>query len=425
VKALSSTDAEITLIDRHNYHLFQPLSYQVATGALAPGDIAMPLRHVFRRQREVTVLLGDVTTFDLDERDVVASADVPGGTIRVPYDSLIVAGGSDYAYFGHEDWRTVALEVKSLDSALEVRGRILHAFEGAELNPSEEESWLTFVVVGAGPTGVEMAGQIAELARDTLHGEFTRIDPRAGRVLLVETADRVLTAFPGQLPQRAARSLEQLGVSVMLRHTVVDVEADSVELEDPDGGRSRIGTRTVIWAAGVTASPLARILGDASGAEVDRAGRITVGPDLTLPGHPEVIALGDMVRVLDVDTAEPQALPGLAPVAMQQGRYAGRLIRARLAGRATPQPFRYRDKGTLATIGRARAVADIGGLHFSGFPAWAAWLLVHIFYLIGFENRQVVLLRWAYSYFTRGRGSRLITEAAALPSPRESEVAER
>jgi NADH:quinone reductase (non-electrogenic) len=422
VKALARSDADVTLIDRHNYHLFQPLSYQVATGALAPGDIAMPLRHVFRRRRQVTVLVGNVERFELNDRRLVVAADVPGGTLEVPYDTLIVAGGSDYSYFGHEQWRTVALEVKSLDSALEVRGRILHAFEVAELNPSKQEGWLTFVVVGAGPTGVEMAGQIAELARDTLHGEFRRIDPRAGRVLLVETGDRVLSAFPGKLPERAAQSLEQLGVTVMLRHTVVDVQADSVELEGPGGERSRIATRTVVWAAGVTASPLARALGEASGAAVDRAGRLAVEPDLTLPRHPEVIALGDMVSVLDPETGEPRVLPGLAPVAIQQGHYAGRLIRARLAGGAAPPPFRYRDKGTLATIGRRRAVADIRGLRFSGFLAWATWLVVHIFYLIGFENRVVVILRWAISYLTRGRGSRLITDAADLPPPGESQV---
>jgi NADH dehydrogenase len=417
VKALGRVDADITLIDRHNYHLFQPLSYQVATGALSPGDIAMPLRHIFRGQRRVTVLLGEVNGFELGARQVLARADVPGGTMRIPYDSLVVAGGSDYSYFGHEEWRSVALEVKSLDSALEVRGRILHAFEAAELNPAAQESWLTFVVVGAGPTGVEMAGQIAELARDTLRGEFRRIEPRAGRVLLVETAERVLGAFPGPLPERAGRSLERLGVTLMLRHTVVDVREDGVELEDPDGGRSTIAARTVVWAAGVNASPLARLLAEAAGLETDSHGRLTAGPDLSLPGHPEVLAIGDMVRVLDRDTGQPLELPGLAPVAMQQGRYAGRLIAARLAGRTAPEAFRYRDKGTLATIGRARAVADIRGLRFSGFLAWAAWLLVHIFYLIGFENRAVVLFRWAYSYLTRGRGSRLITEAAALPSP--------
>jgi NADH dehydrogenase len=416
VKALGRhADARVTLVDRHNYHLFQPLSYQVATGALSPGDIAMPLRHIFRGHRQVTVILGDVTQFDLDGREVVVAADIPGGAMRVPYDTLVVAAGSDYSYFGHDEWRSVALEVKTLDSALEVRGRILHAFEVAELDPSHEASWLTFVVVGAGPTGVEMAGQIAELSRDTLAGEFRNVDPRAGRILLVEMTEKVLGAFADPLPRRAQRSLERLGVTLMLGHRVVDVRADAVVLEDGGGSRSEVATHTVVWAAGVTASPLARLLGEAARAEVDHAGRLTVAADLSLQGHPEVLALGDMVRVLDAGTGEPVTYPGLAPVAMQQGRYAARVIAARIAGKPAPAPFRYRDKGTLATIGRARAVADIKGLRFSGFLAWITWLFVHIFYLIGFENRVIVILRWSVSYFTRGRGSRLITEAAQIP----------
>jgi NADH dehydrogenase len=265
-----------------------------------------------------------------------------------------------------------------------------------------------------------MAGQIAELASDTLRGEFRAIDPRAGRVLLIETTDKVLGAFPDPLPRRAARSLERLGVTPMLGHTVVNVRDDSVELEDAGGARTELATRTVIWAAGVRASPLAQMLGEAVGGEVDRAGRLTVEADLTLRGHPEVLALGDMVRVRDSVSGEAVTLPGLAPVAMQQGRYAARLIARRLTGKAAPKPFHYRDKGTLATIGRARAVADVRGLRFSGFLAWATWLLVHIFYLIGFQNRAVVLFRWAYSYVTRGRGSRLITEAARLPERHRS-----
>jgi NADH dehydrogenase len=419
VKALRRADVEITLIDEHNYHLFQPLSYQVATGALSPGEIAMPLRHVFRRFARVRVLLGEVTGFDLERREVAVETDVPGATrLSIPYDFLVVAAGSSYAYFGHEEWRSVALEVKSLDSALQVRGRIFHAFEAAELDPAEQQSWLTFVVVGGGPTGVEMAGQIAELARDTLSGEFRQIDPRNGRVLLVEMEDRVLTTFPEQLSRRAARSLEQLGVTLTLRSRVVEVRPDGVEIEAGDGTRSHIDARTVVWAAGVTASPLAGALAEASGAEVDRAGRIAVGPNLALPEHPEVLALGDMVRVADPESGEPKTLPGLAPVAMQQGRYAGRLIARRARGRAAPAPFHYRDKGSLATIGRARAVADLGWIRFSGLPAWIAWLTVHIVYLIGFENRAVVLLRWAFSYFSRGRGSRLITEPARSEAQR-------
>ncbi len=414
VKALGRADAEITLIDRHNYHLFQPLSYQVATGGLSPGDIAMPLRHILRRLKQVRILLGEVTSFDLAGRQVVVRADVPDGVMRIDYDTLVVAGGSDYSYFGHDEWRRTALEVKSLDSALEVRGRILHAFEVAELNPEDQERWLTFVVVGAGPTGVEMAGQIAELARDTLSGEFRRIDPRGGRVLLIETTDKVLGSFPAPLPERAARSLTRLGVTPMLGHTVVDVSEDSVVLEDREGTRTEVATKTVVWAAGVRASSLAQMLGVAAGAEVDRAGRLTVEPDLSLPGHPDVLALGDMVRVRDAESAEPVTLPGLAPVAMQEGRYAAHLITRRLAGKPAPPPFHYRDKGTLATIGRARAVAEVKGLRFSGFIAWAGWLVIHIFYLIGFQNRLVVLVRWGYSYLTRGRGSRLITDAAKI-----------
>ncbi len=416
-KALSRAKVDVTLVDRHNYHLFQPLSYQVATGSLSPGEIAVPLRRIFRGDRRVRVLLGEVTGFDLARRELAVNPTVAGAPRQtVQYDTLIVAGGSSYAYFGHDDWRSLALEVKSLDSALQVRGRILQAFEAAELetDPRARARWLTFVVIGGGPTGVEMAGQIAELANDTLPAEFRQSDPRSGRVLLVEMADRVLPAFTPSLSRRAARSLEHLGVTVLTNHTVVDVRSDGVEVKSSDGTTELHATRTVVWAAGVMASPLASALGKASGAEVDQAGRLTVEPDLTLPGHPEVLALGDMVRVRDAETGEPRVLPGLAPVAMQEGRYAGRLVRDRITGRSTP-PFHYRDKGTLATIGRARAVADIAGVRLSGFVAWVTWLAVHIFYLIGFENRTIVLLRWAYSFFTRGRGARLITEAAGSP----------
>jgi NADH dehydrogenase len=378
------------------------------------------LRHVFRRRQRVRVLLGEVRGFDLARQELTVEDPGSGERVVLSYDQLVVAGGSDYAYFGHEEWRSVALEVKSLDSALEVRGRILHAFEAAELKPDEQEGWLTFLVVGAGPTGVEMAGQIAELANDTLPHEYRAIDTRRGRVLLVEMGDRVLSEFPDPLSARAAASLEQLGVTLMLGQTVVDVSADSVTVESHEGAQTRIPTRTVVWAAGVTASPVAKQLADASGASVDRAGRLTVEPDLALPGHPEVLAVGDMVSVREPASQAPKTFPGLAPVAMQQGRYAGRVIAARLSGRPAPGPFRYRDKGTLATIGRDRAVAEVWKLRFSGRIAWVAWLVVHIYYLIGFENRLVVLLRWSYSYITRGRGSRLITEAADLPSSRRS-----
>jgi NADH:ubiquinone reductase (H+-translocating) len=418
VKKLRGADVDVTLIDRNNYHLFQPLSYQVATGSLAPSEIAAPLRGVFRRDENVRVLLGEVTGFDLERRELAIAPVVPGGSPwTIQYDTLLVSGGSSYSYFGHEEWRSLALEVKSLDSALEVRGRILGAFEQAEIegDPRERMAWLTFVVVGAGPTGVEMAGQIAELARATLPAEFRQSDPRSGRVLLIEMSDRVLTAFPESLSAKARRSLEKLGVTPMLSHMVTNVHEDCVEVRAEDGTSTEIPTRTIVWAAGVTASPLARLLGESGDAEVDRSGHLTVEPDLSLPGHPEVLAFGDMVRIRDAHTGEPQRLPGLAPVAMQQGRYAGRLVADRVAGRSTP-PFHYLDKGTLATIGRASAVADIRGIHLSGFLAWLTWLVVHLFYLIGFGNRVLVILHWANSFFTRGRGARLITEVAEIPA---------
>ncbi len=408
---LRRAPVEVTLVDRRNFHLFQPLTYQVATGALSPGEVAYPLRAVFKRNRNVRVLLAEVARFDLERREVVlrSVAGLPAPE-PVPYDTLIVAGGSQYSYFGHDDWSAHAAEVKSLESALIVRRRILAAFEAAELerDPGRRGEWLTFVVVGAGPTGVEMAGQIAELARDTLRGDFRAADPGSGRILLIEAADRVLTGFPPSLSAKAERSLRRLGVTPVLGRAVIDIDDASVTVENRNGATDRIPTRTVIWAAGVTASGLASALADATGAEQDRAGRVTVEPNLTLPGHPEVFALGDMVRVRGRD-GSAVTLPGLAPVAMQQGRYAARAVRARLEGRAEP-PFRYRDKGNLATIGRAAAVADVKGVKLSGFLAWTTWLVVHLFYLVGFQNRLLVLIRWSIGFATRGRGARLITE---------------
>jgi NADH:ubiquinone reductase (H+-translocating) len=331
----------------------------------------------------------------------------------VPYDTLIIAGGSSYSYFGHDDWRQFAGEVKSLESAVTVRSRILSAFEAAEaeVDPDRRAAWLTFAVVGAGPTGVEMAGQIAELARDTLRRDFEAADPRAGRILLIESLDRVLTSFPPSLSRKAQRSLERLGVTPMLRSTVVGVDDESVSVTDGAGNTERIPTRTVVWAAGVTASKLGARLSELTGAELDRAGRIAVESDLTLPGHPEVLALGDMVRVRGRD-GSPVTYPGVAPVAMQQGRHAARVVRARLASEQAP-PFHYFDKGNLATIGRGAAVADIKGVHLSGFLAWITWLVVHLYYLVGFENRILVFTRWGFSFVTRGRGSRLIIGAVS------------
>jgi NADH:quinone reductase (non-electrogenic) len=411
-RKLGGAPVDVTLVDRQNFHLFQPLVYQVATGALSAAEVAAPLRGVFKRQANVRVVLAEVSGFDLERRQVLLDH-LPNGARgeRLDYDTLVVAGGSRYSYFGHDDWRERAPELKSLAGALDIRNRILTAFEAAEIEPDEERrrSWLTFVVVGGGPTGVEMAGQIAELARETLRRDFRHVDTRAARVLLVETADRILTGFPPSLSHKAERSLEKLGVTPFVGHTVVDVGSASVAIRSANGEIEDVGARTVIWAAGVAASPLAAALASAAGSEVDRAGRLTVKAGLTLPDHPEVFAIGDMVRIAQRN-GEIVALPGLAPVAMQEGRYVARAIRNRLGGRAT-EDFKYVDKGNLATIGRSKAVADVKGIRISGFPAWVTWLVVHLFYLIGFQNRLLVVTRWTFSFITRGRGARLISES--------------
>ena len=414
VRGLHRDAVDVTLIDRQNYTLFQPLVYQVATGGLSAAEIAMPLRAILKRQENARVLLADVVGFDLHGRDVlIEHLANGGGPARVPYDTLVVAGGSRYSYFGHDEWQQHAPELKSLAGALDIRDRVLAAFEAAEVetDPEKRRAWLTFVIVGGGPTGVEMAGQIAELARNALRRDFRSADTGSARVLLVEAGPRLLPAFPESLSRKAARSLRQLGATPLVSNTVVDVDAGSVAIRQPDGSVERVETHTTVWAAGVTASSLAKKLATASGGDVDRAGRLTVRPDLTVPGYDDVLALGDMVQI------EDKPLPGLAPVAMQQGRYAARAIRARLSGRE-PAPFRYVDKGNLATIGRSKAVADIKGLRLSGFIAWAIWLFVHLFYLIGFQNRLLVVLRWTISFVTRGRGARLIVERRSTADTR-------
>jgi NADH dehydrogenase len=436
VRELRREPVAITLIDRRSFHLFLPLVYQVATGVLAAGEIAQPLRAIFRRDRAVRVLLGEVRGFDLAGRRVRVERLPNGdGPREIPYDSLIVAGGSEYSYFGHEEWREIAPDVRSLESALDVRRRILSAFEAAEVeeDPDGRAAWLTFVVVGAGPTGVELAGQLAELARDTLRDEYRAIDTRDARIVLVEMADRVLPAFPPSLSARARHALEHLGVEALTGHRVVDVADDCVTVAaagavDAASDRRPIPARTVLWSAGVVASPLATALAAESGAELDRAGRVSVGPDLTLAGHPEVFAVGDMVRMHDLQ-GRPVPLSGLAPVAMQQGRHAARVIGDRVRGRPA-RPFRYLDKGNVATIGRAKAVAQIRGLRLSGLPAWLVWLLVHLIYLIGPQNRLLVTVRWAFSYLTRSGGAQVITgpEISAtrrIPTPPEETTLRR
>jgi NADH:ubiquinone reductase (H+-translocating) len=409
-RRLRGDQLSVTLVDRRNFHLFQPLLYQAATGALAAGEIATPLRALLKRRKNVRVVLGEVTGFDLTGRRVQLASLNGGGGRELEYDTLIVAGGAAHAYFGHDEWAQLAPGLKTLEDALEIRRRILFAFEAAERerDPTRQATWLTFVVVGGGPTGAELAGQIAEIARDTLRRDFRTIDPRSARIVLVEGADRVLPALHPSLSAKAKRSLERLGVSVELDRMVDGVDRGGVTLQPREGPAKRVASRTVIWAAGVRASERARDLAEQSGAEVDRAGRITVSPQLTLPGHPEVFALGDMARVSD-GRGGVLLLPGVAPTAMQQGRYAARVVTRRLRGRADPPPFHYRDKGNLATLGRLRAVGDVKGVRLSGFIAWAAWLVVHLYYLTGLQNRLHVFIRWTASFVTHGRGSRLIT----------------
>jgi len=407
-RALRNSAVEVTLIDRRNFHLFQPLLYQVATGGLSPGDIAYPIRSVTRGARNIEVLAAEVVDFLPDEGQVIL---VDG---RVGYDSLIVATGVSHHYFGHEDWAGLAPGLKSIEDALYIRRRILLAFEAAEREPDPErrKAWLTFVIVGGGPTGVELGGALADLSRQTLKNEFQRINPAKAQILLLEGLERVLHTFPPALSADAAGSLEKLGVQVRTQALVTGIDGDSVTVRDMESGdESQIKTRTVLWAAGVIASPLGQALADRTGAETDGAGRLVVQPDLTLPGYPEIFVAGDLAHFTH-QTGEP--LPGVAQVAMQGGEYAGRLILKRLKGGEMP-PFHYRDRGNLAVIGRHAAVADFGRFKFSGHLAWFIWLFVHIYFLIGFANKLLVLVQWAWSYITRNRGARLITGERPYP----------
>ena len=407
---LKRADIDLTLIDRRNFHLFQPLLYQVATGALSPGEIASPLRGVLKRQKRTTVMLAEVTDIDVERHRIRCESVAGRHPSDVTYDTLIVAAGAGHAYFGHDEWEPLAPGLKTLEDALELRRRILSAFEAAEIEPDPDlqREYLTFVVVGGGPTGVELAGQIAEIARDTVRRDFRKIDPRTARIVLVEGADRVLLAFPQRLSQKGKEQLEKLGVTVRLDRLVTGVDEEGVTLAVPGGGTERLESQTIVWAAGVAASPLAATLGRATGADVDRAGRVTVLPDLTLPGHPEIMVLGDMTRVSD-GHGGLIPLPGVAPAAMQMGRYAAKVVKARLKGKPVPGPFRYRDKGNLATIGRMKAVGVIKGVQLTGLFAWLGWLSIHLFYLTGLQNRVLVFIRWTISFVTRGRGARLIT----------------
>lgn len=400
-KALADAPVRVTVIDGTATHLFQPLLYQVATGVLSVGEISPATRDVLKSQRNARALLGVVTDIDLDERVVVSSS--PLGETRTRYDSLVVAAGSGQSYFGNDQFADFAPGLKSIDDALEIRGRVFGAFELAELatDPAERARLTTFVVVGAGPTGVEMAGQLAELAHRSLRGSFRSLDPTRARILLVDPVPKVLPGNPEELQDAAARVLEGLGVELLMGHKVVDVDDESVTVEDGDGHRTTIQAQTKVWAAGVQASPLGRQLGEKTGAEVDRAGRVRVEPNGSLPGHPEVFVVGDM--------ALRPGVPGVAPAAMQTGRYAAQEIVRRVQGEPSAGPFRYKDKGSLATVSRFQAVAKIGPVKTAGFGAWLLWLGVHLFYLVGFKNRVTTLLHWAVSFIGRGRSERTAT----------------
>jgi NADH dehydrogenase len=408
-RSLRRADVDVTLVDRRNFHLFQPLLYQVAMGGLSPGEIASPLRHVLSRQKNARVLLGEVVDIDAAGRAVITN---DGG--RVPYDTLIVATGSTHHYFGHPEWAALAPGLKTIEDATEIRTRVLLAFEKAEKekDPDERRAQLTFVVVGGGPTGVELAGALGEISRDTLRKDFRAINSADARIFLIEGADRLLPPYPPKLSQAAERSLIDLGVQTRVDSRVTAIDASGVTVSGKAGGSVHIESRTILWAAGVEASPLGKVLADRAGAALDHAGRVNVDADLSVRGHPEILVIGDLARF----EQDGQPIPGVAPAAMQQGRYAARLITERLKGQRT-ELFHYWDKGSLATIGRNHAVADIGSLRFSGLLAWVAWLFIHLLYIVEFENRLLILFQWAYDYFTHNRGARLITGQWAVEEP--------
>jgi len=410
-RALRRAKVDVTVLDRTNHHLFQPLLYQVATGVLSEGDIAPPMRDVLRHQENTRVLLGEVVHIDLDSRAV--SLDTFGTKSAVPYDSLIVAAGAAQSYFGHDEFAIHAPGMKTIDDALELRGRIFGAFEMAELDAELEnrDAWLTFVIIGAGPTGVELAGQIAELRRRALKHDFRSFNPRSANIVLLDGLDTVLAAFPEPLQRRAQRDLARLGVEVRLGTRVTGVDADGVDVQ-AGGKADRIEARTKIWAAGVEASSLGAIICQQSDAELDRAGKVIVEPDCSIPGHPEVFVVGDLMNL--------NGLPGLAEVAMQSGVHASRTIVRRLNGNTDKRAFRYLDLGMMATISRFRAVATVGPVRVAGLPGWLMWLVVHLAFLTGFKNRVAAVANWAISFIGRGRRQRTITAQQVFARTRAS-----
>jgi NADH:quinone reductase (non-electrogenic) len=398
-RALARAPLEVTLVDRRNFHLFQPLLYQVATGSLSPGEITAPLRAVLRDQKNTRVLLGEAVDLDAEGHRVILA----DGSVR--YDTLIVASGAHNFYFGNDSWEKVAPGLKSIEDATAVRHKILYAFEAAERepDPARRRAWLTFVIVGAGPTGVELAGALSEIAQDTLRHDFRSIHTEESQIILLEGAPAVLPVYPHDLSEAAARSLIKLGVLPRTGVKVTEIDPDGVTLDAP-GGPERIETKTVLWAAGVTASPLGKVLVHRAGAKLDRHGRVMVSPHLTVPEHPEIFVIGDLAHI----EQHGKMVPGVAPAAMQQGSYAAHAIVARLKGKES-KPFHYFNKGNLAVIGRAAGVADFGKLRFHGPVAWLLWLFVHLMYLVQFRNRLIVFIRWGFQYLSFDRGARLIT----------------
>ena len=407
-RTLKGAPVQVTLVDKRNFHLFQPLLYQVATGGLSPGDIASPLRSIMKHAGNVRVITAEAVDIRPAEKKLILSDG------ELEYDSLIVASGVSNHYFGRDELAPAAPGLKSIEDALDIRRRILLAFEAAEreTNPEARRAWLTFAIVGGGPAGVELAGALGELARSTLQDEFRSFRPDDARILLVEVADRILSNFPEELSVEAQSSLEGLGVTVLNNTRLADIQGDAVTLLDSKSGREyAVRAQTVLWAAGVRGSALGGILARRTGAELDPAERVVVSPDLSLPDHPEIFVIGDLAHFAH-QGGEP--LPGVAQVAMQQGEYVARLLQERLEGE-TPPPFAYRDKGQLAVIGRNAAVAEMGRWRFSGFSAWLVWLFIHMYYLIGYDNKLLVLIQWAWNYFTRKRGARLITGKDPVP----------
>jgi NADH dehydrogenase len=404
-KAFKSAPVSVTLIDRRNYHLFQPLMYQVATGSLSPGEIAAPLRGVLRHQKNVRVLLGDAV-----EIDPVAKQLTLGDGEKFEYDWLIVATGSQTSYFGNDQWQSWAPSLKTVEEALTVRHKVLYAFEAAEraVEPEERRAWLTFAIVGAGTTGLELAGGLAEIARETLRHDFRTIHPEEAEIVLLEGSPRILPTYPEDLSTKAEHLLMRLGVQIHTNVRVVGVDREGVTLQT-GRGTERLAAKTVLWAAGVAASEFGKILATRTKAEQDKAGRIQVNADLTIPGYPDIYVVGDLASLRSSDGKQ---LPGVAQVAMQQGAYAAQRIVKRLDGRTEPPPFHYFDKGDMAVIGRGAAVAKVFGLHVSGFPAWILWLFIHLMYLVQFQSRVLVFIQWGFQYLTFSRGARLITGTA-------------